>query len=196
MRVYHDATGKIIYTVNSLPGFEPESLGGESYVETSLEIIDTSAYAVLGGVLVVVSAASPELRLQAEAETNALIGRSRALFLTNIPFQETTYVTKRAEAVELLAMAAEPTDPTIFPFLYAEVGITGATITDVAQVVLNLSYQWTLLGSNMEKLRMAASVQFTTAQTRDEVTAAKDTFMAGLGALLASVGRSITEVSL
>lgn len=195
MRVYYnDLTGVIDCTMNVSGTFEPPRLANHPFIETDMEMDDPTAWSVIGGQLVAVSEISPDLRAAADARVNLVIGRARALFITDTPGQQMTYLAKQTESKELLAMPAEPADPSIFPFLYAEIGITGPDITTVAQTVLNLAYQWGLLGSSMEKIRMGANAEIAAVTTRAELLTIQSIFKTNLGNLLASVGRSLEEI--
>ncbi len=87
------------------------------------------------------------------------------------------YLAKEAEAVSVIA--GEPGD---YPFLSAEVGETGETLEQVAQVVLNLAAGWRAIGANIEALRVRANAAVLAAETIAEIDAAFATFKSGIAA--------------
>lgn len=58
-----------------------------------------------------------------------------------------------------------------YPMLSASVGIDGETIEQVAQIVLNLDYQWSIIGAQIEAVRLAAKAEVNAAETVDEIEA-------------------------
>lgn len=195
MRVYYFTdTGKIHLVTEVLQNFDPGEITNLAYLDTSVTLPELSDYVIQDGRLVPETGASTEYKEMTTRGVNNTVGAARALFITDVVGQEMTYLAKQTEAKELLAMEAEPADPSAFPFLFAELGITGASITEIAQIVLNLSYQWGLIGSNLEKIRMGANAEIATAATRVELLAIQSSFKTNLGNLLASVGRSLEEI--
>lgn len=92
---------------------------------------------------------------------NGVAGEVRKRFLTDIPGQEALYLMKEAEA---RAWVADPT-PTAeeYPLITAEIGITGATGDEVAQIYLNLSAIWRVAASQLETARLGAIAQIESA---------------------------------
>ena len=194
MRIYYNVgTGAVEFTLSTdLTGLlNKQTL---PFIETDLEITDLSAWVVINQELVAVTDVSPELLIAADDRVNLIIGRARSLFITDAPGQQMTYLAKQTEFKELLVMVEEPADPSIFPFLFAEIGITGTSITEVAQIVLNLAHQWGLIGSSLEKIRMGTNAQIALAQTRTELLAIDAAFKDNLGVLLSTVGKTLQEV--
>ncbi len=87
------------------------------------------------------------------------------------------YLAKEAEAAAFVA--GEPGD---YPFLSAEVGETGETLEQVAQVILNLAAGWRMIGSNIEALRVRANAAVLAAETIAEIDTAFATFRTGIAA--------------
>lgn len=187
MRVYYNTAGEITFTL-SAEDYTAFANLADSYIEVDGPPIDQTSFAVVDGKLVAKTAMTEAFILEQEGLVNGVVGRARALFITPIPGQEMTYLAKQTEARELLAMAAEPEDPSIFPFLYKEVGLTGPTITAVAQVVLNLAYQWSIVGSELERVRMNANSQIRRAVDRDTAKIVAPTATATVNAMLNSMG--------
>ncbi len=105
-------------------------------------------------------------------QISAAVKSVRLLFLTDIPGQELIYNEKRGEAEAYLAQPIPPTDMTPYPFLAAEVGITGATAAEVAQVFLDRATLWVGVGSSLEAIRLTATGSVTAATTAAEIDAA------------------------
>lgn len=194
-RVYFNAETHLIdFTMSHTPGFEPPSLADHPFIVTDMVTGDITNWMIIDNEPILITDVSAAVRSAADAQVNVIIGRARALFITDTPGQQMTYLAKQTESKELLAMANEPADPSVFPFLYAEIGITGTNITMVAQTVMNLAYQWGLIGSNLEKIRMGTNARIATATTRIELIAIKAAFKTNLSNLLAAVGHTIDEV--
>lgn len=143
-----------------------------------------SAVAILGADLPdLPPAPTPEdLLARAKAEALAIIlSRSRkvrALFLTDLPGQEMIYTAKREEAERLLLdPAAAPED---YPFLAAEIGVTGIDLEDVGRTIRGLASSWLQIGPVMEALRVSANVQVRSAASVDQVDLAIAAFSAGM----------------
>lgn len=89
----------------------------------------------------------------------------RALYITPGAGQAMTYTAKAAEAARYI----ETSGVGDYPLLRAEVGITGETLHQVAQVVANLHAQWQVVGGLIERARLAAKAAVDAAE--DEATA-------------------------
>lgn len=87
-----------------------------------------------------------EIDLAAEAE--------RLKYITGGAGQAMTYSRKLEEA--RAAAAEEEPDAQNYPLLAASVGIDGATVAAVAQVVLGMDAAWTVIGAAIETVRLAA----------------------------------------
>lgn len=97
-----------------------------------------------------------EYRAKGIDQVNALAEVVRAIFVTNIIGQEMIYIRKEEEARAYLSADPEPEDLTDYPFIAAEIGSTGETAHQVAQVYVNLANQWAQLGSEMERARISS----------------------------------------
>jgi len=111
------------------------------------------------------------------ARIKQVSGETRAKYISVIPGQEMIYLAKEAEAAAFVA--GEQGD---YPFLSAEVGETGETLDQVAQVVLNLAAGWRAIGANIEALRVRANAAVLAAETIAEIDAAFATFKSGIAA--------------
>jgi hypothetical protein len=123
------------------------------------------------------AAALEDHRAAALARIRQVSGETRARYISVIPGQEMIYLAKEAEASAFVA--GEPGD---YPFLSAEVGETGETLDQVAQVVLNLAAGWRMIGANIEALRVRANAAVLAAETIAEIDAAFATFRTGIAA--------------
>lgn len=113
-------------------------------------------------------------RIDAQKAVEIQVGRIRAAYITVIPGQEMTYSDKRAAALAFMADAA-PT-AAVYPQIYGEVGITGATAQEVAGTILAQSDAWTNISAILEPARLAASVAIKQAASLAEIDAALQAF--------------------
>ena len=121
------------------------------------------------------AAALVDRKAGALARIKAQAGATRARYISTIPGQEMIYLAKEREAAAFLA--GEPGD---YPFLSAEVGETGQTIEQVAQVVLNLATAWRAIGAGIEALRVRANAAVAAAEDVDAVDVALTAFEEGI----------------
>ncbi|MFT0891009.1 hypothetical protein [Pseudochelatococcus sp. G4_1912] len=105
------------------------------------------------------------LKVALKAAVDAAAEVERHRYITSGSGQAMTYQAKAAEALRY----ADPDGAGEYPFLSMEVGITGATLADVAGVVLNMHNQWQAIGSQIEQARLSAKAQIDAAP--DEATA-------------------------
>lgn len=104
---------------------------------------------------------------QLKAAVDAAAERQRALYITPGAGQALTY---KAKAEEALAVLADPSPhPPDYPLLSAEVGVTGETLQQVAQIVAHMHAQWQLVGGAIERARLAAKAAVDAAE--DEAAA-------------------------
>jgi len=196
MRVYYFSdTGKIHAVTEVLQDFDPGIGANIAYLDTDVTMAELPNYTIEDGTLVLETDVSTEYRNTVSRGVNTVIGRARTLFITDVPGQQMTYIAKQNEAKELLAMPSEPADPSVFPFLFAELGITGQTVTEVAQVTLNLAHQWGFIGSSLEKLRVGTNYRIAAVATRAELLTIQTAFLTDLSALLTATGHTIGEVA-
>lgn len=105
------------------------------------------------------------LKLVLKAAVDAAAEVERHRYITSGSGQAMTYQAKAAEAMRY----ADTEGAGEYPFLSMEVGITGATLADVAAVVLNMHNQWQAIGGQIEQARLSAKAQIDAAL--DEATA-------------------------
>ncbi|SER29790.1 hypothetical protein SAMN05216548_114143 [Faunimonas pinastri] len=119
-------------------------------------------------------------------EVNTQIGKIRSVYLTVIPGQELTYLTKLQEATTALADPNVEAHADSYPLIRAEAEAKRQTIAATAQVTKNTADQWTLVNSKLENLRYTLKVAIDAAKKRAEVDEAVQVdwaaISAGLGA--------------
>jgi hypothetical protein len=93
------------------------------------------------------------LKLQTEQQINTLIGEVRGMYITTLPGQDLIYSAKELEGIDYLKPGSNPS-LVDFPFIRAEIGTTGQTGQEVAQVYLNLSAMWRALAAQLEQVRL------------------------------------------
>lgn len=113
-------------------------------------------------------------RAEAVRRIDARIGEVRLSHITDIPGQANTYLEKEAEARRYLTASPVPSDLAGFPFIAGEVGATGGTPYEVAQVIANLADVWRMVGARLEGLRQQAKAAVAAAESRAEIEAAAD----------------------
>lgn len=107
---------------------------------------------------------------KADAISDALIEidsqaeQQRLIHITPGVGQSMTYARKVEEAK---AFIADPEGD--YPMLSASVGIDGDSLEQVAQIILNLDYQWSLIGAHIESVRLAAKAGINAAKTVSEI---------------------------
>lgn len=110
------------------------------------------------------------LRRAAQAQIDQDAERTRVQWITPGAGQAFSYEAKRREAE---AMASDPTpDPANYPMLAAEIGITGATLVEVGQVVRANAGAWTQAAAAIEALRLSAKAAAAVATTPAAIEAA------------------------
>jgi len=116
-----------------------------------------------------------EIREQARRHVDAQAESARQRFVTRGDAQQAVYMLKRDEA---LRFAADPApEPSAYPMLSAEVGITAPTLAEVADVVATMAAQWIAVAAQIETLRLGAKAAITAAATPEAVwSAARVTF--------------------
>ncbi|MEP1611121.1 MAG: hypothetical protein ABJL72_04285 [Roseobacter sp.] len=92
------------------------------------------------------------------AQVNAAARIVRSRFVTDLPGQEMMYLRKETQARAFASQVPEPTDMSDYPLIAAEVGITGQTAAQVAQIYINLAAQWEAVGAALESVRLGAIV--------------------------------------
>lgn len=165
MLIYHNAAGKVLHTLNGFPKTPPAG----DYVEVpdDTDVSELAALSVIGGVLTETDIAP--YKKSAVDRVNSEINDVRKQFITDISGQQMIYTSKEQEAIAFLAAVPEPTDLTEYPFLAGEIGSTGDTAAQVAQIYLNLSMQWRQVGSQLESIRIGTNVAIESAATKAEI---------------------------
>lgn len=102
--------------------------------------------------------------IDAEAE------RQRLRWITPGAGQAMTYQAKVDEA-RALAVDGEEADPAHYPMLSAEIGITGATLQEVAGVVIGAYQQWQAIGAAIEAARLGGKRAVDLAESVEDVAA-------------------------
>lgn len=116
-----------------------------------------------------------EAKTSALARVRALSQKIRAKYVTDLSGQEMIYLRKEQEA-RAYVVAGRPDDLTAYPFIAAEVGITGQTAADVAAEYVSQAERWTAVGSQLEAMRLGAIKGIEGAADVAEVDAALSAF--------------------
>lgn len=124
------------------------------------------------------------LRRVAVMTVNAKAGQARAPFITTDHGQEATYAKKAMQAQAMLAEISaaneEARDPDLvedeYRLIFNEVGITGNTAQEVAEIVLQRHADWEIAEAEIERVRKQANFDI----ARAEDTAGVDAVLAGL----------------
>lgn len=109
-------------------------------------------------------------RVQTIEGINMECGDLRKKFVTSIPAQDMIYQAKEAEAKAFLSDSNA--DPEDYPMLSAEVGITGDSLYQVAQIIINLSKMLWKLAAGLERVRQGAIKGVEEATTIDSIDTA------------------------
>lgn len=115
-------------------------------------------------------------KAQAIVLVNDYSGEVRRKFVTDIPGQEALYLLKEREARDWLS--AEGPNLTDYPLIAAEVGITGETPDQVAQVYLNLGAIFLQAAAALEQVRLSKIAAIEAAQTSEDIEAVISDFPA------------------
>ena len=110
------------------------------------------------------------LKAAAAAEIDAQAEKQRQRYLTPGAGQALVYERKRAEALRIVDDPSP--DAADYPFLAAEIGITAATLVDVAAVVRTLAGQWASAAAAIEAARLGAKAAIAAATTPPAIRAA------------------------
>jgi hypothetical protein len=130
------------------------------------------------------AAALARARTAAIMRINTRAGHLRLRVYTDIPGQDALYLEKRAEA---LAYVASPQDPDLadFPLIAGEVGpdLTARTPYELAQIWLNRSHLFKLVGGATETARLKAAYAVASAANEDTISAIEQGFVEALSRL-------------
>lgn len=108
------------------------------------------------------------LKIALKAHVDAAAELERQKYITPGAGQAMTYQAKAAEALRY----AETEGAGDYPFLTQEVGITGATLAEVAVVVDSMHSQWLAIGGLIEKARLSTKAAIDLAETEDAARSA------------------------
>jgi len=126
----------------------------------------------------------PLSTLQSEAadRIDALSGKTRLKYVTVSPGQEMTYTAKLADAKAYIA-AAYPVDATPYTWIATEATMTGATPTQVADLIVYTAGLWGAVGATIEGSRQAAKMAVNAATTVTGIRTAEQSFITAMGLL-------------
>ena len=110
-------------------------------------------------------------------------GQFRLRFITDVPGQGESYLTKEEEAKAWTADA----DPAGFPFLMAEAQYTSMAIADIAALVLATAAAWRALAAKIEGRRRGAMVELAAATNIAAMVRASTVDWAALAAPTAAI---------
>jgi len=116
-------------------------------------------------------------------QVNQTIGDLRGRYATDIPFQDGVYLSKLEEARTYMARLVPPATLNDFPLIAAEIGITGETADQVAQVWINMNALWMQALAQLESLRLSTVNEIQQATSVAEVDTALSNFQAAVDAL-------------
>lgn len=107
------------------------------------------------------------IRTLAKARIDAEAAAIEEAIASKHPTHNVKYLEKAAEAREILEIESlgGQLDATDYPLLNAEVGITAATLSEVAQIVQTMRAQWKAATAQLETLRLQAKKDIDTATT-------------------------------
>ncbi len=162
MKVYYDATGKLIATFV----IGNELVGSHSSVDL---LTDT-------GEILAANQQIANERIDTTAE------RARLRHVTPGSGQAMAYQEKGEEAADYIA-AGYPADLTSYPFIQAEVNATGKTATEAADDIITQKAAWVTVGASIEEERLAGKKAVTDATTVSGVLSAYETAIAALDAI-------------
>jgi hypothetical protein len=110
-----------------------------------------------------------DLKSQAKLDVDLGAGAIRSRYITSVQGQAETYMIKEAEARKYLT-ETNP-EPLNYPMLSAEVGITGPTIGDVANIVAAKADEWHHMASLVEQVRLGTKKAIDDAETTEGLEA-------------------------
>lgn len=82
---------------------------------------------------------------------DADVSEAQQRWLTSLPAQASVYRSKASEAQRYISGSEGD-----FPWLLAESEVSGLSIADVAQAVVNAARKWDVVGAKIEATRLAA----------------------------------------
>ncbi|TBY41583.1 hypothetical protein [Rhizobium leguminosarum] len=114
----------------------------------------------------------PVLKAALKATIDTAAETERLKYITPGAGQALTYAQKADQAKAYLAATA-PVDAD-YPLIMAEIGITGATAAEVADVIAASFAAWQVIGSQIEAARLGAKKAIDQAETAEQAQAAFD----------------------
>lgn len=108
-------------------------------------------------------------------------GEARGRYMSCGYGQESTYIMKAQQAKEYKDLGY-PVDY-IPPFVQAEADATGLTPQQSADSILTFQYQWTILGSNIERIRRTGKVALENNTDPEAIAGICQTYMDQLNAI-------------
>jgi len=167
--IIENATGALCEVVDDLAGFDLTTCTivdvPEGWPETCVWDTGTQAF--------VPPSLGPK-QTAAKAAVDAAAAGQRACRLTDGFGQEMLYLQKEAEARACAADVAP--NASVYPLLAAEVGITGATLAEVAVAVIIRADECRADMADIEAVRLSAKQQIDAASSTAEI----ETILAGL----------------
>ncbi|MCD1645232.1 hypothetical protein [Aurantimonas coralicida] len=112
----------------------------------------------------------PAIKTRLKAAIDAAAEAERLKYVTAGAGQSMTYQEKAAEAARFTDDPAP--DPVDYPMLAAEIGITAATLADVAAVVAANRAAWRTIGAAIEGTRLGAKAAIEAAETVEDAESA------------------------
>jgi len=121
------------------------------------------------------------IKTDLKTHLDAAAENERLKYITSGSGQAMTYQQKAAEAAACLA-DTDP-DPADYPLLAAEIGITGATLAEVAQAVHDAHQMWRMIGAQIEAARLGGKAAIEAAPSAEAAQTALDAALAALEAI-------------
>lgn len=167
--IVEDATGLLRHVVDSLSGFDTTGC-------TTVDVPDGWPDELMWdvGMLDFVPKPLTPRQAAAKASVDAAAAEQRACRLTDGFGQEMLYLQKEAEA-RTCAVDAAP-DAGTYPLLAAEIGITGATLAEVAVAIIIRADECRADMAAIEAVRLSAKQQIDAATSAAEI----ETILAGI----------------
>jgi hypothetical protein len=184
-----DATTNIVTNYGATtPSMLPSIVAAANAVQITAQtyniLLTGGTFLWLGGRLQVITSQSVPLsdsQAAATAIVDAQAETCRLLFITAGFGMQLTYIEKQREAAAFMAAypshaafaAASPAPASWqYPLIFNEIGITGATAWDVAQVFMQNYQNWLIIGAAIERLRLTAHATIAAATSVSAINAA------------------------
>ena len=108
-------------------------------------------------------------KITAKSNIDRWAGHIRSDYISLGSGQDLAYLVKENDA--RVCLADPSPDATDYPMIAAEVGITGATLTDVATAVVTKANEWKIISGAIEAVRLGTKQAVDAATTEAEVDA-------------------------